>query len=84
MINEIMYSSFQGKPQTRPFMNATNVINFAHKVKVTICIASKPTYTLSHSFRFKENWLSKIENIPLKYNLIPQSIVCSHEVGTQN
>ena len=62
MINEIMYSSFQGKPQTRPFMNATNVINFAHKVKVTICIASKPTYTLSHSFRFKENWLSKIEN----------------------
>jgi len=44
MINEIMYSSFQGKPQTRPCMNATNVINFAHKVKVTIILSgSKKT-----------------------------------------
>ena len=28
-------------------MNATNVIKFAHEIKVTIYIASKPTYTLS-------------------------------------
>ena len=62
MISEIIYSSFQGKPQTRPCMNATIVINFAHVIKVTIYIISIPTYTLSHSFRFKENWLSKIEN----------------------